>query len=813
MTGARTDQTQRQNTSALRWFVSVAVGTIVAAGLVAVGVGVWFAATLSRVDNAATSAATYSLMDAGNSLEKQISRTVEPSMQRTEILARNRELVDALSRHDLTAQAAVLNASIVNSTEIDAIALFDESGRISAINTCFASGRPIPAERINRVLASDFTASPLNRSCLRNDADGPVLEFQTHCRITRALFDSSGMSVACSAPVIDPKTGKKLGVVSSRLRFERLGHLVENQTIAGGSAKAYFVTDAGIYFSESINRGLSKPPVPASELKAIVAPLVADATLRPVVRRGDRFLALFSLRGVRTFEGGDIHVLIVADAGWLLHAPRQDRLMQAAGIGLVGTLLLIVAGLIHAQRMARRTIAFRKLAEGRMRHIALHDSLTGLANRTLLMDRIGQCIERSRRDGGYLFAVIFMDLDRFKIVNDSLGHDVGDKLLIAIAQRLVTATRGVDTVSRVEPDYLARLGGDEFVVLLDKIGDSQDAFRVCQRVRDALARPYLLNGQEVRSSASQGLAIGHGQYERADEILRDADTALYVSKKAGRGDFRAFHPDMHASAVKRLWIETELRHAVDRKQLVVVYQPIHHLETGALVQVEALLRWHHPERGVISPMEFIPLAEETGLIFELGRWVLAEACRQVKQWQTDVPELAGLGVSVNVSCRQFARRDTLKTVRAALEETGLSPQSLMLEITETAVMDNVDSAIAEMTALGAIGVRIHLDDFGTGYSSLAYLHRMPFEALKIDRSFVSGIGPNSADSSIVQAVVALARSMGVKVIAEGIESEVQLVHLRRYGCDLGQGYYFSPPISAADVPGFAAGKRSRAFAA
>jgi diguanylate cyclase (GGDEF)-like protein/PAS domain S-box-containing protein len=446
-------------------------------------------------------------------------------------------------------------------------------------------------------------------------------------------------------------------------------------------------------------------------------------------------------------------------------------------------------------------ITDRKLAEEQMRHNSLHDGLTGLANRSLLMDRIDQCIRRSQRAHD-LFAVIFLDLDRFKIINDSLGHDTGDKLLIAIAERLAIAVRGIDTVSRSESDQLARLGGDEFVVLLDTVRTPEDAIRVCQRIQDALREPYSINGQEVRSSASLGIAISDGNYQRPGDILRDADTALYMAKNNGRGSYQIFHPDMHASAVKRLWMESELRQAIDREELSLVYQPILILETGKLIEVEALLRWKHAEHGMIRPMDFIPLAEESGLIFPLGQWVLKEACRQMKQWHARVPELDGVAIGVNVSCRQFARHGTIEAVKDALKETGLEAKYLKLEITETAVMDNAVTALAELTALRDIGVQFHLDDFGTGYSSLGCLHQMPIEALKIDRSFVGALGSDPTGTSIVQAIIALAHSMDMRVIAEGVENEMHLAKLTSLGCDYAQGYHFAQPLSPDELVTF-----------
>jgi diguanylate cyclase (GGDEF)-like protein/PAS domain S-box-containing protein len=480
------------------------------------------------------------------------------------------------------------------------------------------------------------------------------------------------------------------------------------------------------------------------------------------------------------------------------HKDQQYRWILSRGVAVLDE-----AGKPLRAAGSQTDITDRKMAEVQLRHEALHDTLTGLANRALLMDRIAHRIRHTHRGHATMFAVIFLDIDRFKVINDSLGHDAGDRLLIAIAERLATAIRGIDTLSRVEPDQVARLGGDEFVVLLDTIRDPADAIRVCQRIQDALSPPYSINGEQVRASASLGIAISNGNYNLAADILRDADTALYSAKNSGRGNYRIFHPDMHASAMRRLWMESELRHAIDKRQLSLVYQPIFALDTGKMIKVEALVRWQHPERGMIPPADFIALAEEAGLIFALGDWVLQEACRQMKRWQTEVPELACTVVGVNVSCSQFARRGTLDTVRRVLNETGLEARYVRLELTESAVMDNVTAAIAEMTALRDIGVQFHLDDFGTGYSSLGCLHRMPIAALKIDRSFISTMGSDRMSTSIVQAIIALAHSLDMQVIAEGVENEAQRAKLTSLGCDYAQGYHFAGPLSPDDLVTFA----------
>jgi diguanylate cyclase (GGDEF)-like protein/PAS domain S-box-containing protein len=482
----------------------------------------------------------------------------------------------------------------------------------------------------------------------------------------------------------------------------------------------------------------------------------------------------------------------------MMHADGQYRWMLSRGVAVrdAGGKALRAAG-------SQTDITDRKLAEARLRHDALHDSLTGLANRALLMDRISHSLQHAKRDLHQSFAVIFLDLDRFKVINDSLGHAAGDQLLIELGKRLEAALRTSDTLSRTEPHHLARLGGDEFVALLDGICSPADALRVADRLEKATAQAFTVGGQEVFVSASIGVALSNGNYSSADDILRDADTALYDAKNNGRGSYRLFDPQMHASAMRRLSMENELRRAVERGELQLFYQPVQSIKTGQMVEVEALVRWEHPKRGMILPSEFIPLAEETGLIIPMGNWALQEACRQIKLWQTQMPHHRDLAVAVNVSGCQFARAEMSDQVIRALADSGLHARQLKLEITETSIMEIGDSALAKLNTLRDMGVQFHLDDFGTGYSSLSYLHRMPIEALKIDRSFIAALGADSTGASIVEGIIALAHSMNIRVIAEGVENETQLAKLTSLGCDYAQGYLFSKPLSPGDFVEFA----------
>lgn len=431
-------------------------------------------------------------------------------------------------------------------------------------------------------------------------------------------------------------------------------------------------------------------------------------------------------------------------------------------------------------------ITERKVAEEQLLHDAFHDALTNLSNRALFMDRLAGAAARTRRREDYTFAVLFLDVDRFKVVNDSLGHVVGDQLLISIARRLEKCLRPGDTV--------ARLGGDEFAILLEDIADVSDSIRVAERIQTDLQQAFSLSGNEVFATASIGIAPGSSAYERAEDILRDADTAMYRAKALGKARHQVFDKAMHARAVALLQLETDLRRAVEREEFRLYYQPIVEFITGRIEGFEALIRWQHPERNIVSPSEFIPIAEENGLIIPIGRWVIREACRQLKQWHEQMPTDPPLTLSVNLSGKQLSRADLIDEIKAALKETGLDPSTLKLEITESVIMENAEHAVEMLLQLRALNVQINVDDFGTGYSSLSYLHRFPINTLKIDRSFVNRIGEQNENSEIIGTILTLARNLGMDVIAEGVETGEQLARLRALGCGHGQGYYFSVPL-------------------
>jgi diguanylate cyclase (GGDEF)-like protein/PAS domain S-box-containing protein len=433
-------------------------------------------------------------------------------------------------------------------------------------------------------------------------------------------------------------------------------------------------------------------------------------------------------------------------------------------------------------------ITDRKRAEEQLQHEAMHDVLTGLPNRAMFIDHLELAIARAQRNEERKFAVLYVDLDRFKIINDSLGHSVGDQLLKEVAARLWNCVRAGDTV--------ARLGGDEFVILLEDVYQEAEAIDVAERIKSELVVPFTLNGREVFTTVSIGVASSWTSYHQAEGLIRDADAAMYRAKSLGKNRHEIYDSVMHAQVNDLLQMETALRLAVERREFMVYYQSIVDLETFKISGFEALVRWNHPEKGFISPANFIPLAEETGLIVEIGEWVLREACQQMERWQKIFPSDPPLFVSVNLSSKQFIQSDLIHRVTQIIKETKINPEGLKLEITESAVMDDVDSATEMLKKLRALGVKLSIDDFGTGYSSLSYLHRFPIDTLKVDRSFVVNMSEDSENVEIVRTIVSLAQNLGMNVIAEGVETKEQLAALRKLGCENGQGYLFSKPVAA-----------------
>ena len=488
-----------------------------------------------------------------------------------------------------------------------------------------------------------------------------------------------------------------------------------------------------------------------------------------------------------------------ADAAYTTDARRTDRV---ANIGSV-LALLVAAGLIAwlywwyegARRVAATVVAEQnalRRSEELFRHQALHDSLTKLPNRPLFMDRLKHALDRVDRSTDEI-AVLFVDLDNFKLVNDSLGHKEGDRLLVSVARRLRECLRPGDT--------LARFGGDEFVILLEDVAGVDEATEVAERLAGRLQAPVMLRGQEVFVKASIGIVSSSpdGRHTDPEDLLSNADVAMYEAKKKGKAVYQVFHPDMGSRAAEHLQLAAEMNRAIERGEFRVHYQPLVELETGRTSEVEALVRWEHPERGLLPPGEFLSLAEETGLILPIGRFVLREACREARELQRRYPSEPPLMLGVNLSARQFRQPDLIGEISETLEETGLDPRTLKLEITESVAVDDVESTVATLRELKEMGIVLAIDDFGTGYSSLAYIKRFPIDVLKIARPFVDGLGVDPEDTALVRATIAFAKALKLAVTGEGIETAEQLVQLRALGCDTGQGYYFAKPLPGEAV--------------
>jgi diguanylate cyclase (GGDEF)-like protein/PAS domain S-box-containing protein len=495
---------------------------------------------------------------------------------------------------------------------------------------------------------------------------------------------------------------------------------------------------------------------------------------------GARRAALDTALGAATQEGeapssaaGGTNCILVRRDGLEVGIERKTTLIRERGESVTGAIV------------AFRDVSAERAKSLEMSHLAQHDSLTDLPNRVLFNDRLTQAISLAERQGKQL-AVMFVDLDHFKKINDSLGHDVGDKLLQSVAGRLKACFRRSDTISR--------LGGDEFVVLLSQLEHAEDAAISAQKALRALTAPHIIDGKSLDVSVSIGVSTYPNDGQGAESLLNRADNALYEAKQRGRNNYQFFRPEMHARLADRQSLEADLRCALGRNEFVLHYQPKLNLQTGQITGVEALIRWLHPQRGLLYPEQFVPLAEECGLIVGIGQWVLLEACQQARAWRD-----GGLGVipvSVNVSTTEFGAPDFLSGVRAVLIATGVEARNLELELTESVLMHDAEAALVTLIKLKAMGVQVAIDDFGTGYSSFAYLRRFHSDALKLHHSFVQEIGADPRDASIVSAMINIGRSLKQRVIAEGVETSAQLEFLRRHGCEEGQGYYFSRPLVA-----------------
>ena len=569
---------------------------------------------------------------------------------------------------------------------------------------------------------------------------------------------------------------------------------------------------------------------------AVISALRRARLDRPGIERLNRALDDFQLHAsVATRVEGGQRVMLVSNADLSAFARQRTIVLLGAGALLLLSLPLIwlfvsrsVVRPLRAMATATKSMASgdytRRIAPSRipelatlgmgvnhlaerveaqirdLSHQAFHDALTGLPNRALFLDRLEHALARARRQGPSV-VIIFLDLDNFKVLNDTLGHNVADELLIAVGERLRGALRG--------PDTLARLGGDEFTALLEDAVGLEDALGAVQRIRATLEEPIAVGGKELFTTASMGITIGASGSE-AEVLVREADLAMYRAKANGKNGYEVFDATMSAQLEARLGFETDLRRALERNEFRLQYQPIIDFPSGVVDGVEALVRWNHPQRGVVAPLDFIPLAEQTGLVVPLGGWVLTTACRQASEWQALTVD--PLTVSVNLSARQFKDGNLPSEVAQALRASGLDPSLLKLEVTETALIEDAEATLAQMNSIRQLGVEFVIDDFGVGYSALSYVKRFPFDEVKIDKTFVDGLAAGSAeDSAIVEAVASFARALGLRVTGEGIEDERQAALLIDLGCDHGQGYLFSRPLSPGDMAGFLAQQRAHAL--
>ncbi|MBE9077698.1 EAL domain-containing protein [Romeria aff. gracilis LEGE 07310] len=500
------------------------------------------------------------------------------------------------------------------------------------------------------------------------------------------------------------------------------------------------------------------------------------------------FLAEYQIRAnlvTPIVQGEKLWGLLVANQ---CSGPRQWQPFEISLLQQLDTQVAIAIQQSELYEQSQSELAERKRVEQQLRHNAFHDALTDLPNRALYMDRLGQALKRYRRFNTCQFAVLFLDIDRFKLVNDALGHHIGDQLLIALAQRLKSCVRPEDTV--------ARFGGDEFAILLEDIKDASVAIQISERILQALTKPFLLKSYEIVSTTSIGIVISTTGYDDPEKLLRDADIAMYRAKNQGKAGYAIFDAAMHAQSVTQLQLETDLRQAVERQEFTVLYQPIVSLSSGRISGFEALIRWLHPTRGMVSPTEFIPVAEETGLIIPIGAWILREACAQMQAWQQQFQIAQTLTMSVNLSSRQFMQLDLVEQVNQILRESHLEPRHIKLEITESVIMERPDMAALTLKKLHESGIQISIDDFGTGYSSLSYLYRFPIDTLKLDRSFIKGIDVDGEKLALVKGIIQLARNMDMDVVAEGIETAQQLAQLKKLRSEYGQGYFFSKPLNS-----------------
>ena len=597
--------------------------------------------------------------------------------------------------------------------------------------------------------------------CIKKDGSRTTLE------VNSSLITKDGVSVAVQGIARDV-TERKLAEEKSRKNEQRYTDLFENAN------DLIYTHDLNGNFT-SLNRageiitGYPREEVLRMNIADVVAPEFLDAARTMTTRKADG-------ERPKAYE-----LEIISKGG--------NRVTLE-----ISTRLIVTDGLPVGVQGIGRDITDRRQAEEKLRYYALHDTLTDLPNRVQFMNHLRQAVERADGNSYAKFAVLFLDLDRFKVINDSLGHAVGDKLLIAIAGRLTSCVRPGDVV--------ARLGGDEFTILLNRCGDLSEVVRVAERLQARISEPFQIDNYEVFTTASIGIIVSGSVSRQAEDFLRDADAAMYRAKESGKARYEIFDRDMHVRNMNLLQVETDLRHAVERNEFEVLYQPIVELTTGHVNEFEALIRWRHPVHGLVGPDEFVHVAEETGLIIPIGKWILEESCRQIAEWQRRFG--LALAVSVNLSAKQLMHPTLASQVRDVLFDTGLAPSQLKLEVTESTVMEHSEKSLKVLSDLDQLGVELSTDDFGTGYSSLSYLQRFPFERLKIDRSFIKIMDSDKKSGAIVKTILMLGENLDIEVVAEGIETVSQLEKLRSLGCTMGQGFLFSRPIDRETAEDFLA---------
>jgi diguanylate cyclase (GGDEF)-like protein/PAS domain S-box-containing protein len=678
---------------------------------------------------------------------KQAEESMRESENRYRDLFENAN--DLIYTHDLQGNFTSLNRTgerITGYTREEALTM--NIAQVVAPGS-LAAARAMTAKKLNEDVATTYEIDILAK-------DGRVVSLELS---TRLIYEK-GVPVAVQGIGRDITERRRQGELlkESEQRFRQLGEGISHQvwTAEPDGTLDYVNGRTTEYFA------LSSEELIGAGWQSVIHPDDLDECLRRWTRSiltGDFYEMEFRLRR--------------HDGAYRWHKARANCGRDADGniVKWFGT---------------NTDIDDQKQSEEKLNHYARHDPLTDLPNRSEFMCQLQTAIERSGNNPNARFAVLFLDLDRFKVINDSLGHVVGDELLRQFAARLKAHVRPGDVV--------ARLGGDEFTVLLNRTGDLSDVVQVAERVQKNLAKPFQIDGFEVFSSASIGIIVSDEMMRQPEDFLRDADAAMYRAKEAGKARYEVFDREMHARNLNMLELETDLRHAVEREQFELQYQPILELDTGAIREFEALIRWRHPRYGLVGPDGFVGAAEETGLIVPIGNWILTEACRQVKEWQTrtDTP----LSVSVNLSAKQLMHPSLIEQVKGILRDTDLSPRQLKIEVTETNVMEHSEKSMSVLLELSRLGLSLSTDDFGTGYSSLSYLRRFPFNRLKIDRSFIDEMGGSSKSAAIVKTILMLGENLGIEVVAEGIETEAQFESLLQMGCRLGQGYLFSRPVDA-----------------